>query len=394
MRAAVLICLKDLKSRLRDRSAIVIGILVPLGLAFIFNAIFSGISGNSGVISLGVVSVDQGAVARQFTGQVLGAVGRSGVIAVHEERTIARARELTASGTLNATIVIPAGFSARVQANQPASMIVIGNADSPISAQVARSIAEGYVADLNRIRLSVAVAAHAGGAGELPPARVRALAARAIAMATPVAVRDVSAASRQLDQKSFFAAGMAVFFLFFTVQFGVTSLLEERNNGTMARLLAAPVPRSSILGGKLLTSFLLGAISMTVLVVATSLLFGASWGNPAGVVVLITTAVLAAMGIMALVATLAKNAEQASSWQSVIAVVLGLFGGTFFPVSLAPGILSKLTFIAPQAWFLRGLGDLRGGSISAVWLPALAMLGFAVVAGGLALTRLRRMAEV
>ena len=66
-----------------------------------------------------------------------------------------------------------------------------------------------------------------------------------------VAVNDVSAQTKELDQKSFFAAGMAVFFLFFTVQFGVTSLLEERNDGTLARLLAAPISRASILGGKL-----------------------------------------------------------------------------------------------------------------------------------------------
>ena len=395
MRAAVLICLKDFKARLRDRSALLIGIVVPLGLAFIFNSIFSGISGNSKAISLGVVNADRGAVAQQFVGQVLGAVGRSGLIAVHPEPTVARARALAAKGTLNAVIVIPAGFSARVQANRPASMQVIGNVNAPISSQIARSIAESYASDLNRVRLSVATVVHGRGtSGPPPPARLGVLAARAAAAAAPVAVRDVSAKSKELDQKSFFAAGMAVFFLFFTVQFGVTSLLEERNEGTLARLLAAPISRASILGGKLLTSFLLGVISMVVLVAATSLLFGASWGNPAGVAVLIVAATLAAMGIMALVATLAKNAEQAANWQSVVAVVLGLLGGTFFPVSQAPGILSRLTFVAPQAWFLRGLGDLRGGGISVVWVPALAMLGFAVVAGGLAMTRLRHLAEV
>ena len=133
---------------------------------------------------------------------------------------------------------------------------------------------------------------------------------------------------------------------------------------------------------------------MTVLAVATTLLFGASWGNPLGVAVLVVAAILAATGIMALIATLAKNAEQAANWQSVVAVVLGLVGGTFFPVSQAPGVLSRLTFVAPQAWFLRGLGDLRGGSISVVWVPALAMLIFAVVTGGLAMTRLNRLAEV
>ena len=314
MRAAWLICRKDLRSRLRDRSAVLIGIVVPLGLAFIFNAIFSGISGGSNVISLGVVDADHGVASQQFTGQVLEAVGRSGLITIHTEPTVARARTLAARGTLAAVIVIPAGFSAHVQAGQPASLQVIGNADAPVSTQVARSIAESYAADLNRIRLSVATVAAANPGAPLPPARIGALAAAAAAATAPVAVRE----------------------------FGVTSLLEERNEGTLARLLAAPVSRASILGGKLLTSFLLGIISMAVLVVATTVLFGAAWGNPFGVAVLIVTAIMAATGIMALIATLARNAEQAANWQSVTAVILGLIGGTFFPVSHlrgAPGVV-------------------------------------------------------
>jgi ABC-2 type transport system permease protein len=390
VRAAWLICLKDLRSRLRDRSALLIGIVVPLALAFIFNVIFSGVSGDSGVIGLGVVDADHGSASQAFTQQVLPAVNRSGLITIRTETSTARARTLAANGTLDAVIVIPAGFSARVEAGQPASMQVIGNVDASIAAEVARSIAEAYAAELNRVRLSVAtVLAGPGGSGS-----TQALAAQAAATATPVAVSDVSAQTKQLDNKSFFAAGMAVFFLFFTVQFGVTSLLEERSEGTLARLLAAPISRASILGGKLLTSFLLGVVSMAVLVVATSLLFGADWGNPFGVAVLIAAAIAAAMGIMSLIATVARNPEQAANWQSVVAVVLGLLGGTFFPVSQAPGVLSALTFAAPQAWFLRGLGDLRGGSLSAVWVPALAMLGFAVVTGGVALFRLRRLAEV
>ena len=394
MRATLLICGKDLKTRLRDRSAVLIGIVVPLGLALIFNSIFGGITGNSKAIALGVVNADRGAASARFVSGVLGAVGRTGLIAIHVEPTAARARALAANGTLDAVIVIPAGFSARVAAQRPAAMQVIGNVGNPISTEIARSIAGSYAADLNRVRLSVATVLAAGGSSAGSPARVQALAARAAAAAAPVAVADVSAKSKQLDQKSFFAAGMAVFFLFFTVQFGVTSLLEERNDGTLARLVAAPISRVSIIAGKLLTSFMLGLISMFVLVVATTVLFHASWGNPVGVAVLVISAILAATGIMALIATFAKNSEQAANWQSVVAVVLGLLGGTFFPVSLAPGILSRLTFVAPQAWFMRGLGDLRGGSLSAVWVPALAMLVFAAVSSGIALTRLRHMTEV
>jgi len=135
-------------------------------------------------------------------------------------------------------------------------------------------------------------------------------------------------------------------------------------------------------------------VSMVVLVIATSALFGATWGNPVGVLLLIAAATLAATGIMALIATFAKNAEQAGNWQSVVAVILGLLGGTFFPVSQAPGILANLTFIAPQAWFLRGLGDLRAGSLSVIWTPIGALLAFAVVTGAVAMSRLRRLAEV
>ena len=277
VRAALTICAKDLKTRLRDRSALLVGIVVPLALAFIFNSIFSGIGGNSKVIVLGVASADRGAAARQFVGQVLGAVGRSGLIAVHHEATVARARAQAAKGTVDAAIVIPAGFSARVQADRPASMQVIGNVDAPISAEVARSIAAAYAADLNRVRLSVATALAGAGRSGAPSAHeIGVLAQRAAAAAAPVAVSDVSAKSKQLDQKSFFAAGMAVFFLFFTVQFGVMSLLEERNDGILVRLLVAPISRATILGGKLFGVFLLGLISMGVLVVVTSLLFGAS----------------------------------------------------------------------------------------------------------------------
>jgi ABC-2 type transport system permease protein len=112
------------------------------------------------------------------------------------------------------------------------------------------------------------------------------------------------------------------------------------------------------------------------------------------VALLVLAGVLSAIGVMALVATLAKTSEQAGNWQAIIAVVLGMLGGVFFPVSLAPGILGKLSLLTPQAWFMRGLSDLAGGGAWTVVLPAvLAMLLFAAVTGGIAMLRLERMAR-
>ena len=141
MRAAVLISVKGLRVRLRDRSALLIGDRGPARAGVHFQRDLQRDVGEQ-AISLGVVNADRGAFAQRFISQVLGPVGRSGLIAVHPQATVARARPLAANGTLNAVIVIPAGFSAAVQADRPASMQVIGNADSPISAEIARSIAE------------------------------------------------------------------------------------------------------------------------------------------------------------------------------------------------------------------------------------------------------------
>ena len=203
---------------------------------------------------------------------------------------------------------------------------------------------------------------------------------------------NVSTASRQLDIGTFYAAGMAVFFLFFTVQFGVSSILDERREGTLARMLAAPIRRGSVLVGKLLTSVVLGVVSMSVLALATHFLLDAQWGDPLGVLLLIVAGVIAATSVMALIATYARTADQAQSWQTMAALVLGMLGGTFFPVAQAGGVIASVSLATPQAWFLRGVQDLGGGQgAGAVAGPVLAMLAFAAVMTLLALPRVGRL---
>ncbi len=228
-------------------------------------------------------------------------------------------------------------------------------------------------------------------AGSIDPTE---LAAAAAATPSPIEIRDVSTQRRELDTETFYAAGMTVFFLFFTVQFGVTSLLDERRDGTLWRLVAAPIPRGSILGAKLLTSFALGLASMAVLAVATSLFLGADWGDPAGVALVLLAGVLSAIGVMALIATIARTAEQAGYAQAIAALTLGLLGGAFFPVARIGGAIATLSLLTPHAWFLHGLGELAGGAGPVAVLPAVgAMLAFAAVTGGFALARLGRVVE-
>ncbi len=388
MHAALLIAGKDLRQRVRDRSAVMLAVVVPLALAAIFGVLF-GPASTPRAFRYAVVDQDRSELSRAFTGDVLTRLDTAGVAQVVRLVAPRAASRRVDSGELDAAFVVPAGFGAGVRGDRPVGITVVGTPDQPTAASVARSVARSYVDGLNAVR--VAVGALGATGTPLTPAGIREVAEQTVHSATPVALVDVSATAKVLDAKTYFAAGMAVFFLMFTVQFGVSSLVDERAQGTLTRLLAAPVSRWSILAGKLLTSVVLGVASVGVLVVATSLLLGAHWGDPLAVAALVLCGVLAATGITAVVASFARTSEEAGSWQAVVAVSLGMLGGAFFPIQQSGSVMATLSLVTPHAWFMQGLANLSGGGSIDTVLPACAaLLVIAGAMGGLALTRIGR----
>jgi ABC-2 type transport system permease protein len=388
--AALRIAQKDIRQRLRDRSAYIWGIIAPLGLAAIFSFLFSGVSDNALDVSFAVADGDGGQAARAFVDQVLVPLGEQGVFAVEEVDSASIARQMAADGDVDAAFVIPAGFSAAAEGGGRSAVEVVANVNSPIAGQVARSVAGQFVGEISGVGVSLgtyfAVLRRAPQAGE-----AEALVPDAMAVADPLVLVEEEKNSKELSSDTYYSAAMGILFLFLTVQFGILGLLEERQNGTMGRLLAAPISRRSIVVGKALTSFVLGVVSMAVLVVGTTLLLGASWGNSWGVAIMVLAAVIAALGVMFVVAAFSHTAEQAGNLQSIIAFVLAMLGGSFFPVSQLGGLIGKLSLITPHAWFLRGLGDLAGGGgAGAVFPAALYVALFGLVTGGLAQLRIAK----
>jgi ABC-2 type transport system permease protein len=391
--AALHIAAKDLRQRLRDRSALMLSVVLPLALSAIYGALF-GPAAAPVTFRYAVADLDRGAVSQGFVNDVLRPVAARGLATVTEVADAAQAARRVDAGRADAAFVIPAGFSAAVARQAPARIEVIGDVDAPTASDVARSIARSYAADVDAVRLAMAATLSGAGHAALTDGQLAALAQRAAHATRPVLLEDLSARAKLLSVKTYSAAGMAVFFLFFTVAFGVSSLLDERGQGTLARLLAAPVPPVSILAGKLLASMAMGLASMAVLIAGTTAVMRISWGDPAGLAVLVVAGVLAATGVMALVASLARTPEQAGSWQAVISVLLGLLGGAFFSVSQLGGPVALASLATPHAWFLRGLGELAGGGGVGSVLPAAgAMLAFAAVTMGVALLRLRRVVQ-
>jgi ABC-2 type transport system permease protein len=283
-------------------------------------------------------------------------------------------------GEVDAVWVVPAGFDRQIATGGGGTIEVIGNVDSPTATQIASAIASGYALNIELVQLSVSAGVAAGG----DPGVLAAAASRS--GVPPVTIGEVEATVRQLDGTTFAIAGMAVFFLMFTAQFGLKSLLDERREGTLARMLATPTSPGSVLGAKTLVSIILGLVSMTVLMSAGVVLMGAEWGDPLMVALLVLAAVLAAVAITALVAGLAKTPESAENQHAVVSVTLGLLGGTFFPVGQEGGLLASLSALTPHHWFMRGLADISGGGGLPVVLPSLGALALMALAFGVVAT--------
>ena len=133
------------------------------------------------------------------------------------------------------------------------------------------------------------------------------------------------------------------------------------------------------------------SISMTVIVLATTFLMGADWGDPLAVAALVLAIALAASGIATLIVGFARTEEQASSFIAVVALTLAVFGGSFFPMSQAPEPMASFSLVTPHAWFIRGINDLAAGGGIAVVGPSLAVLvAIGVVTGGIGLLRARQ----
>ena len=360
LRTALLVAGKDLRQRLRDRSALVIAFVAPFVLASIIGLAFGGDSAFKATYA--VADADRGPVAAGFSEGVLASPGLRDLITVRQVDP-GEARALVDRGEVDAAFLLPAGLSASVQQGRPATVTVVESGENPIAGQVARALADAYAAEL-------------AAAGRLPARLV-----------------EGRSGGPTIEAASYFGPSMAIFFLFFTVSFGARSVLAERQQGTMRRLLATVAPPGGVLAGKALAAFVLGTSSVLVMWLATTVVFGADWGDPVAVVALTVSSVLSAIGITALVVTVAKTDEQADGYSSLVVFTLALLGGNFVYLAQLPEALQRVSLLTPNGWALRGFVDLvaDGGGLATVAAPVAVTLGVGLATGSLALYRARRM---
>ncbi|MDW3215642.1 MAG: ABC transporter permease [Ilumatobacteraceae bacterium] len=379
MRRLLILTASDLRQRIRDRSVLIFALAVPLALMFVFNLVF----GDTDELELRAVAVAVGSSTDDEMAPVVVDAIRSldgeGFDVTVSDLPVSVARERIDTGEADVAILLPDGFGRAVQTGASVTVEALRGGSAELETDIVLSVVDGV---LDRSHAG-AVAAGAAAAEGVPPEQVGRLAEQAAAGGPAYDLVEGEAASEQLDSGAALVAGQAGLFLLFTVGFGVTGLLIEKENGTLSRLRSMPIPQWFIVAGKALMSLILGVISTSVLLTAGGWLFDADFGSPLPVFVLVVCATAAGVSVMFLVVRIARTSEQAGVATAIVALVLGIGGGAFIPVS-ATGTLATILDLNPVAALLRGLGiTSAGGGIADLGVPIAIMLGFAAVTIGL-----------
>jgi ABC-2 type transport system permease protein len=371
----------DLRQRVRDRSVIIFALVVPLALMFVFDLVFGNTTGDG--LELQAIDVAVSADPTDDMATVVIDAVRS-LDGEGFDVTVARFPEETArsrvdDGSSAMAILLPDGFGPAVQNGAPVTVDAVRGGSAELEVDIVLSVVDGV---LDRFAAG-AVTARAALAEGVPADRLGSLAEQAATGGPAYELVQGQAASEQLDSGAALVAGQAGLFLLFTVGFGVTGLLVDKENGTLARLRSMPMPPWFIVAGKALMSLVLGVVSTSVLLAAGGALFDADFGSPLPVFLLVVCATAAGTSVMFLVVRVARTSEQAGVATAIVALVLGIGGGAFMPVNVT-GALAVVADLNPVSALLRGLGiTSAGGGITDLGVPVAIMLGFAVVMIGL-----------
>jgi ABC-type multidrug transport system permease subunit len=190
-----------------------------------------------------------------------------------------------------------------------------------------------------------------------------------------------------------------VMFVLLAVVFGTSMAMhDERDNGTIARLLIAPGGFTRILLGKVAARFVVGVVQMFLLLGWAHWMFGVSLGSsPAAMVLLTLTSVFAVVAAGMLIAGLARSREQTLPLGLSVVMAFSALGGCWWPQSAQPTWMSWISPAFFTTWVMRGLNDLilRERGLDAVALPAsvLVAYGSATLALGIYLFRSRHSAR-
>ena len=281
------------------------------------------------------------------------------------ERTLDDANDALDRSAILSAAVIPAGFSAGLEDGEPVAITFRkrgnGGDTGQIVEAIVRSVAQQMAGEA-QVRTTVRGAL---SDSDVPSDRIDAVVGRWLAESRQnptVGVETHWIGEEASEPADRMVPGLLVMFLMFAVTLNAQSLVEERQNGTLERLMTTRLGVNQLFAGK----FFAGAFrAVAQALILLSLVFAVlRIGDAADFVELMLFTALVAMAVSAIglvIGSVARTRDQAI-WAAVFfTMFMTILGGAFFNVS-AGGPLDALSRVTLTRYAIDAMfGILAGG---------------------------------
>ena len=181
----------------------------------------------------------------------------------------------------------------------------------------------------------------------------------------------VSSVQPSVGYLEYFYPGTVVLILLFTAIFSTFSVIEDRREGFLQGVLVAPIPRLSIVAGKVLGGASIATIQGFLFLVLWPLV--GRWPGLGWAIAAVVVMFLLASGLTAMSLCMAWPMDSTAGFHALMNLILmpmWFLSGAVFPVSSAPGWMRAVMWVNPltygQAAFSALLSGQRTGPVASV----------------------------
>ncbi len=390
------IAFKDLMQLFRDFKTFMFLLIMPIVFTFMFGYAFGGFGGgdSDSRLPVGYLSQDDHWVSDSLHDLL----DKSDVIRLDENvfRSTSDLEQVVADGDLAAAIIVPDGYGKALLKNKSARLIVIADTGSAVWSTVQAELLSltgrldsairtaSIIEQVDKERIPFDYAFEKSlSAWDDPPIAIKETTSPALKESGNEALAHTS-------------PGMMLQFAIAGLLTAAQVIVTERKSRTLQRLLTTATRRYHIVIGHYLAIFLLIFTQFAILITFGQ--FGLKVDYLRAPVATLMVALSAALCISAmglLIGILAHSEEQAITFSLIPMFVFSGLGGAWVPLEVTGETFRAIGHLSPVAWGMDGFENIvaRGLGIESIWLPAAALVGYAVFFFILAVWRLNASEE-
>lgn len=385
---------KDFMVYVTDKRSVALIVLMPIVLILVLGVCLSTVFNNNGIniesFKVAVVDKDKNQFSAQFI-EFLKSEDIKKLVTVIEIPE-AEARDRVSKGKIPALIVLPEGYSNAIHEDREAKMELYLDPGDAFKGKIVESLVKSYS--------GVTAAVHGASDAADTVFKGYGLNGNLITPAVIKTINEIGGTDfaestvqkkQSLSAMQYYSAGILVMYILFVGMLGTISVIEEREQRTLLRLMSTTVSRGVILSGKLLGLYFLGVFDVAVLILFTKFVFGVDWGNSIpGLVVLSGAMIFAACGLSMLIASLMKTARAVGAVNPVIVMLLSMLGGSMMPLFVMPPVMQTISKITLNNWALNGYISLMfHNGFQSIVTPSLVLCGMGCIFLTIGIMRLK-----